>query len=57
MECVCDVGTFESSNGTCLLCPESSFKATITDKYANRGCVTCSSCAAAANQQVNCSKM
>ena len=51
VECVCDVGTFLGANGTCQTCPESSFKATTTDKYANRGCVTCSSCAA--NQQVN----
>ena len=51
VECVCDVGTFLGANGTCQTCPESSFKATTTDKYANRACVNCSSCAA--NQQVN----
>ncbi len=51
VECVCDVGTFLGANGTCQTCPESSFKATTTDKYANRGCITCRSCAA--NQQVN----
>jgi hypothetical protein len=51
VQCVCDVDTFPGSNGTCPTCPVSSFKATTTDKYKNRACVTCSSCAA--NQQVN----
>jgi hypothetical protein len=51
VECVCDVGTLSDADGACQPCPVGSFKATSTDKYANRVCVNCSSCGA--NQQVN----
>jgi len=51
VECVCDIGTVANIDGTCETCPASSFKATSTDKYANRNCTICGSCAA--NQQVN----
>jgi hypothetical protein len=51
VECVCDVGTEHGTDGECVTCPAGRYKATSTDKYANRACVNCSSCAA--NQQVN----
>jgi len=50
VECVCDVGTEHGTDGECVTCPAGRYKATSTDKYANRACVNCSSCAA--NQQV-----
>jgi hypothetical protein len=51
VECVCDVGLEHGTDGECVTCPAGRYKATSTDKYANRACVTCGSCAA--NQQVN----
>jgi hypothetical protein len=50
VECVCDVGTEPGVNGDCETCRAGRFKATSTDKYANRACVNCSSCGA--GQQV-----
>ena len=50
VECVCDVGTEPDADGECVTCREGRYKATTTDKYANRACVNCSSCGA--NQQV-----
>jgi hypothetical protein len=51
VECVCDVGTEPGADSICQTCRAGKYKATTTDKYANRACVNCSSCAA--NQQVN----
>ena len=51
VECVCDVGTEPGAEGDCVTCRAGRYKATSTDKYANRACVNCSSCGA--NQQVN----
>jgi hypothetical protein len=50
VECVCDVGTEPGAGGACQTCRAGTYKAASTDKYANRACVNCSSCAA--NQQV-----
>ncbi len=50
VECVCDLGTEPGADGTCQTCHAGSYKAASTDKYANRACVDCHSCAA--NQQV-----
>jgi hypothetical protein len=50
VQCVCDVGTEPGADGQCETCRAGRFKATSTEKYANRACVNCSSCAA--NQQV-----
>jgi hypothetical protein len=50
-ECVCDVGTEPGADGVCQTCRAGTYKDTSTDKYANRACVNCSSCAA--GQQVN----
>lgn len=50
VECVCAVGTEPDTNGECATCRAGRYKATSTDKYANRACVNCSSCAA--GQQV-----
>jgi hypothetical protein len=50
VECVCDVGTEPGADGACQTCRAGRYKATSTDKYANRACVNCSSCAA--NHQV-----
>jgi hypothetical protein len=63
VECVCAVGTEPGTepgaepgdepvaDGACQTCHAGRYKATSTDKYANRACVNCSSCAA--NEQVN----
>jgi len=54
VECVCDVGTEPGADGVltevCQTCRAGTYKAASTDKYANRACVNCSSCAA--GQQV-----
>jgi hypothetical protein len=50
VECVCDIGTEPGADGLCQTCRAGRFKATSTDKYANRACVNCSSCGA--GQQV-----
>ena len=51
VECVCDVGTEPDADGICQTCRAGSYKATSTDKWANRACVNCNiSCGA--NQQV-----
>ena len=50
VECVCDIGTEPGAGGACQTCRAGTYKAASTDKYANRACVNCSSCAA--NQQV-----
>jgi len=50
VECVCDAGTEPGADGVCQTCRAGRYKATSTDKYANRACVNCSTCAA--NQQV-----
>ena len=54
VECVCAVGTEPGTEpgagGACQTCRAGTYKAASTDKYANRACVNCSSCAA--NQQV-----
>ena len=44
VECVCDVGTEPGVDGECVTCRAGCFKATSTDKYANRACVNCTSC-------------
>ena len=54
VECVCDIGTEPGADGVltevCQTCRAGTYKAASTDKYANRACVNCSSCAA--NKQV-----
>jgi hypothetical protein len=54
VECVCDVGTEPGTEpgaaATCQTCRAGRFKATSTDKYANRECVACGACGA--NNQV-----
>ena len=54
VECVCDTGTEPGADGVltevCQTCRAETYKAASTDKYANRACVNCSSCAA--GQQV-----
>lgn len=50
VECVCAVGTEPGADGVCQTCRAETYKAASTDKYANRACVNCSSCAA--GQQV-----
>ena len=50
VECVCDVGTEPGTDGVCQTCRAGRFKATSTDKYANRECVACGACGA--NNQV-----
>jgi len=44
VECVCDVGTEPGAGGVCQTCRAGRFKATSTDKYANRECVACGAC-------------
>jgi hypothetical protein len=50
VECVCDIGTEPDADGECVTCREGRYKATTTDKYANRECVACGACGA--NNQV-----
>jgi hypothetical protein len=56
VECVCDVGTEPGADGVCQTCRAGTYKSASTDKYANRVCVNCSSCAAGQQVATECNR-